>query len=178
MIHTRTKIIALIAASLFLLTLFAYSGVAYMLRNHKATLAAERIAVADAEMQKKSLSDLIAIVESSADERETMRGYILEDDKIIDLLSLIGTLAKEQGVTYTTSNLMVTPIDDTFEALEFTVAVTGSFERVMRVLTLLETLPQQSSIPSVLFTKTENVETRASEWQGSIDIRVTKFKNV
>lgn len=178
MIHSRTKIIALISISLFLLSLAAFGGVTFLLKKHKSTLEQERIAVADAEMQKKSLQDLLAIVDSSEGEREKMRSYILEDDRIIDLLTLIGTLSKEQGVTYSTSNLAVSPIDDTFETLALTVSVEGSFEKIMRVLSLLEALPQQSLITEVLFTKTLEKETQSQEWHGTIHIQVTKFKSV
>jgi len=178
MIHSRTKIIALISISLFLVSLAAFGGVTYLLKKHKSTLEQERIALADAEMQKKSLQDLLSIVESSGEEREKMRGYILDDERIIDLLTLIGTLSKEQGAIYSTSNLVVSPIDDTFETLAFTVSIEGSFEKIMRVLSILEALPQQSIISEVLFTKTVEKESASNEWQGTIDIQVTKYKSI
>lgn len=176
MIHTRTKIIALIAAGLFLGALGAYAGFVFILSNHKETLLAERAAVADVEMQKKTLDALLKVVDDSAPEREKMREYILDDERVIDLLSLIETLAAEQGVKLTTSALAVTPIDDTFEELGLTVAVAGPFPRIMRVLKLLESWPQQSKIPKILFTKVETEG--AVEWQGTIDMRVTKFKKI
>lgn len=176
MIHTRTKIIALIATGFFLVALSIYIGFVFMLTNHKETLLAERTAVADVTMQKQSLDALLQIVEKSTTERETMRGYILEDDRVIDLLSLIETTAAEQGASLTTSALTVNPIDDTFEELALTVSIKGSFSHIMRVLMLLEALPQQSTISTILFTKAENED--GGEWQGTVDLRVTKYKKI
>lgn len=174
MIHRRTKIIALLAVSLFLGAVLVYASFTTLLLKHKETLRTERAAVADAEMQKKSLSTLEGIVRDSALERETLHGYILEDERVIDLLSLIETMAAEQGVILKTNTLTKSPIDDTFEELHLTVSVKGSFDRIMPVLMLLETLPQQSMIKSVTFTKSE--QEGEITWLGVIDIGVTKYQ--
>jgi hypothetical protein len=174
MIHRRTKIIALIATALFLGSLLIYTGFTFLLLKHKETLRAEHAAVADAEMQKKSLSTLEGIVRDSALERETLHGYILEDERVIDLLSLIETIAAEQGAILKTNTLTKSPIDDTFEELRLTVSVEGSFDRIMPVLMLLETLPQQSIIKGVTFSKSEH-ESEVT-WVGLIDISVTKYQ--
>lgn len=173
MIHRRTKIIALIAAALFLGALFVYAGFTMLLIKHKEALYAERTTVADTEMQKKSLAALEGLVRDSALERETMHGYILEDERVIDLLSLIETVAAEQGATLKTNMLTKTPIDGTFEELHLTVSVEGSFDRIMSVLMLLETLPEQSMIKGVTLTKSEQESETA--WSGIIDIGVTKY---
>jgi Tfp pilus assembly protein PilO len=176
MIHTRTKIIALLSLGLLVLSLAVYAGFVFLLSKHKGALYSEQATVLSVAMQKKSLEDLVKTVEQSKNERETLRGYVLEDDRVIDLLSLIETVAAEQGATLTTSALAVVPIDDTFETLALTVSVTGSFSNMMRVLAMIETLPQQSVISSVLFTKTE--KEGGGEWQGTIDLKVTKFKRI
>lgn len=176
MIHRRTKIIALIATALFLGALLVYSGFTFLLLKHKETLRAERAVVVDTEMQKKSLSTLEGIVRDSALERETLHGYILEDERVIDLLSLIETIAAEQGATLKTNTLTKSSIDDTFEKLHLTVSVEGSFDRIMPVLMLLETLPQQSMIKSVTFTKSG--QEGEVTWVGIIDISVTKYQTL
>lgn len=174
MIHRRTKIIALIAALLFSGALLVYAGFTVLLVKHKETLRAEHAAIADSKMQKESLAALEGIVRDSAEERETLHGYILEDEHVIDLLSLIETVAAEQGATLKTNTLTKTPIDVTFEELRLTVLVEGQFDRIMAVLMLLETLPQQSMIKGVTLIKSEQGDEMS--WSGVIDISVTKYR--
>jgi Tfp pilus assembly protein PilO len=130
---------------------------------------------AEAEVQARALSALEATVASSKGDRMKLESYILKDEAIIDLLSLIERTALEQGVVLKTNSLTVAPIDDIFEELQVTVEITGSFDGVLRMVRILEHIPEQSSIPRVMLTKSGD---EIGLWQASVDVRVTKFKKV
>ncbi len=175
MIHTRTKIIALISFGFLFFALAMYLGFFWMVNSHKGQLQEERIRAAEAEVQARALKTLEETVALSADERAKLKTYILADEAIIDTLSLIEKTALEQGVTLTTKNLVAVPIDDVFEDLQVTVNIEGSFDGVLRMLRILEQIPEQSFIPNMSLTKTEDLR---ALWQAQVDIHITKFKKV
>ena len=176
MIHKRTKIIALVSLGLCLCAGLMYAGFFWIVKGHKESLYAERERAAEAAVQARALSALQETVSTSAEDRAKLQGYILADESIIDLLSLIEQTAVEQGVTLKTNNLTVAPIDDVFEELQVTVHIKGSFNGIMRMLRIIENIPEQSAIPQVTLTKEQGEDTE--QWQAQVDIRVTKFKKV
>lgn len=173
MIHARTKIVALIAFALFTAACIAYGAFFWVVSGHKERLGEERLRAAEAEAKKQSLSTLEATVLASAEERARIQEFVLADEDIIELLSLIERTGREQNVTVTTDSLIVNPRDEMFEELNMSLTLTGSFDSVMRMLRILEALPQQSRIPSLTLTKI--VEEGQTEWEGRIELRVTKF---
>lgn len=175
MIHTRTKIIALISIGFLFLSLCVYLGFFWMVNSHKGQLHEERVRAAEAEVQAQALKTLQETVADSEADRAKLKTYILEEEAIIDILSLIEKTALEQGVILTTKNLNTAPIDDVFEDLQVTVNIEGSFDGVLRMIRILEQIPLQSSIPNVSLTKTEELK---STWQAQLDIHITKFKKV
>ncbi len=175
MIHTRTKIIALISIGFLLLSLCVYLGFFWMVNGHKEQLQEERVRAAEAEVQARALKALEETVTHSEADRAKLKTYILEDEEIIDTLSLIEKTALEQGVVLTTKNLNTVPIDDVFEDLQVTVNIDGSFDGVLRMIRILEQIPQQSSIPNVSLIKTGELK---STWEAQLDIHITKFKKV
>lgn len=175
MIHTRTKIIAGISLGLGFAALAVYLGFFWVVSNHKQTLYDERFRAAEAEVQSRALSALETTVATSKEDREKLSGYILEEEEIIDLLSLIELTAREQGVTFSTT-LNTAPIDDVFEELVMQASIEGSFDGVMRMLRILESIPEQSTIPSVTMSLGGAENERV--WTAAIIIHVTKYKKV
>lgn len=172
MVHTHTKIIALITTGIFVAVLVGFVGFWYYVDSQKTKLIEARIAVATQQLQQQSLSTLEKIVESSKADRSELNSIILTEDGVIDLLTLIETIGFEQGTVLKTNALTVTPLNELFETLSITVEVSGTYDAIMRVLTLLENLPYQSSVPKVQMQR----EGQTAIWKGIIDVRVTKFK--
>ena len=173
MIHTRTKIIALIALGLCLGSLVICGAMFFVINGQKQNLYDARLKAAEAEMQARALSALEATVTRSEDDRAKLSEYILADESIIDLLSLIETTASEQGVMLKTK-LETAPIDDVFEELRFSFAIDGSFDGIMRILRIIETLPGQGSVPQVSITRGGGEG--AAVWSGTVSLVVTKYK--
>lgn len=175
MIHTRTKIIALIAFGLCLGSFAICGAMFFVINGQKQNLYDARLKAAEAEMQARALSALEATVTRSKDDRAKLSGYILADDAIIDLLSLIETTAREQGVKLK-PKLETAPIDDVFEELRISISIDGSFDGIMRILRIIETLPGQGSVPQVSITRGGGEG--ASVWSGTVLLVVTKYKKV
>ncbi len=175
MIHRRTKIIAAIAFGFFIFSLGAYVLFFFMIEGHKETLRAERVRAAEAEVQARALSALQATVVESKEDREKLLGFILTDDEIIDFLALIEQTAREQGVKLETT-LEVRPLDDVFEELALSLSIEGSFDGVMRMLRLFETLPEQSVVTEMNIAR--GGEEGSTDWQGTFMLTVTKFKKI
>ncbi len=173
MIHTRTKIIALISGLFFVGSVTIYGIFFGVLSGHKAQLAEERQWVAQAESEKQAFSTLQETLASSESDREKLKKYVIKDDEIIELLSLIERTAKDEGVTLTTDSLTVEPQDETFETLVVALKLQGSFNNVMQVIQILEVLPERSNITSVELEAFD--EEGVALWQGAITLRVTKF---
>jgi hypothetical protein len=176
MIHTRTKIIALVALGLSFGSLMLLGVIVFVVNSQKQNLYDARLKAAEAEMQAKALSALEATVERSSEDRAKLGGYVLAEDSIIDLLSLIEMTAREQGVKLDT-RLETAPIDDVFEELRFSMALDGSFDGVMRMLRIIETLPGQGSVPDVALTRSGDEEDMNS-WNATVSLIVTKYKKV
>jgi hypothetical protein len=173
MIHSRTKIIAIVSLCFLLGTIAVYAFFFRVVAQHKENLNNERMSAAQAEAQRKALSNLEALVLSSAESRAKLEQFVLRDDDIIEFLSLIENTAREQGVTITTEGLIVSPQNDLFEKLEASLRIEGSFDGVMRMIRILEVLPQQSSISKMMLSK---ASVEHSEWQATFVLEVTKFK--
>jgi hypothetical protein len=177
MIHTRTKIIALISLGLCLGSLLLYGGMFYVVNGQKQNLYDARLKAAEAEMQARALSALEETVRRSTEDRAKLQGYILAEESIIDFLSLVEVTAREQGVKLD-PRLEVAPIDDVFEELRFNMSIDGSFDGVMRMLRIIETLPGQGWVPSVSITRAGEEGATDDMWRAVISLVVTKYKKV
>ncbi len=176
MIHTRTKIIALIALGLSFGSLALLGAIFFVVNGQKQNLYDARLKAAEAKMQAEALSALEETVARSAEDRAKLQGYILAEESIIDFLSLIEVTAREQGVKLDTQ-LDTAPIDDVFEELRFSMSIDGTFDGVMRMLRIIETLPGQGSVPQVAITR-ERGEGESNVWNATVTLVVTKYKKV
>lgn len=181
MVQRKTTFIAVVSTVICVLTIGLCVGFAFIVAEHKRTLVDNLTAVATAEEHRKSLDALVAITKSSFEERASLRTLLLEEEKIIEFLGLIEDLAREQGVGIETSNLTVAPLG-AFEEFTLTLNLTGSYEAVLHVLKLLETVPYQSSISRLQLMQGAGSEGVASgiggEWGATVDMHITKYRNL
>jgi hypothetical protein len=168
MIHSRTKIIALIALLLFVLSLAMYGGVVYVTNTHKAKLYDERLRVAEVGVQVRALNALEETVRESADDRKKLASFVLPKDTVIEFVSMIESKGRAPGVTFTTNELEEVAIDDTFGELKVNATIEGSFDGIMRTLHILEAIPLQSSLPQVTISRVSE-----DTWNASVVIHVT-----
>lgn len=173
MFHINTKIIATFGFLLLVVSVVACVLFFYKVSEQKTLLQNKVSERAVARAHQESLTELVKILEDTKVERESLISRILGENGVVDFLTLIESIEKEQNVTLKTDSLTVEPISDIFERLVINISVTGSYSSVVHVLKLLEQLPYQSTIRKTNIGregKTDDV------WKGIFELSVTKFK--
>ena len=151
-----TKIIAAVSIFIFLVSSTIFVGFAFIVYGQKVKFEEMGRTYAESKSRRESIENLTRILDETKEDRTTLISRIITEEDVIDLLSLIETLGKEQGVELETNSLNITPFkNDFFEIIVINVNVRGSHEGVMHLLKLFEHLPYQSSISSVSISKVE-----------------------
>lgn len=177
MISKHTKIIGGIAGLVFLCSIAALAVLSYLINNANALLTEQKIQRERAETQRQELDSLVKLVEETTSEREELSNYLLSDDEVITFLALIETLGREQDVELKTNSLTVVDKNGFFEELQLQVSVDGSYDSVLHLLTLFETLPYQSFVSNVSLSRAVD-EGFSNAWSGTFRLHVTKFKEL
>lgn len=172
MIHAHTKMVLGISIALLLASLSTLGIFFYKLQIQKSAYESMRTADAEETARRVALTSLSATFDKTEDARTVIEHHILTESTVVDLLSLIETLGRENGVILSTDGLMVSPIDAHFEYLVATVRVEGRYASVLHMLELLEQLPYESWVENV------DLVQEANSWSGVFEIRVLKFKSV
>ncbi len=159
---------------MFLLSLVVYGGFLHVVGKHKTTLFEERQRAAETEVHVKALKALEETVRTSLDDRKKLSSYILPSTSIIEFVTDVEAIARRQGVKFTTNNLDEFDVDDTFKELEVHATIEGSFDGIMRMLRILETVPRQSTLRSVVVSRVGEGEL----WTASVVIRVTMYARI
>jgi len=170
MIRKSTKMVAFVGLVALLLSLSVYAIFFKMVSAQKAQHTAYVTSSAEAAAHKASLQKLMQELEVTKPERDSLASRFVADEAVIDLLALIESIGREQGVLLATNSLNVVPNNDYFETLVVSISVTGQYNQIVKVLSLLETLPYQTTISQTQISRTET-----GEWAGTFTISITKF---
>ena len=145
----------------------------YLIHNTNLLLGEQKTERAQAQLHQQELSSLERLVQETSDERKELTGYILKNDGVIDFLALIETLGTEQNVQFKTNSLKVVEKDNIFEELQIDILINGPYKSVLHTLALFESLPYQSYISKLTFTRGTG---DGSPWNADFLLHVTKFK--
>lgn len=176
MLSRNTKTVAVIAATLFGVTLAGLLVFVVLLQKQEALLQEKHQALKRQQVYEQELVSLLELVSNSAEDRSELNNYLLgaTEEDVVELLGLIETIGREQGVALKTSSISVTPKDDTFARLTMAISLEGSYPLLTHMITLLENLPYQSKITTV--TLSRGSET-SNTWTGSLNLEVTQLNN-
>ena len=173
-IHRSTHIIALFSGLFFIGSAFLYWGFFTQVEQHKMNLHEMRETHARIEQNRGIFAALVTRLEETRGERESLQKHILTQDGVIDFLTLIENIGREQMVQLKTNTIIVRPLNKTFETMVVNISVEGPYVALVKVLTLFEHVPYQVSIRNVQFT---NMEKEGEDvWSSTYDIEVTQFK--
>ncbi len=172
----RTKIVGLSSIGALVFSVVLLSGMIYSISIAENNLILKQTEIAKVQMHEKELLSLARLVDGSKSEREQLYSYLLQEEDVIDFLSLIGLLAEEQNISLDISELSVTDLSSVFEELSMAININGEYVSVFHMLTILETLPYQSSIRSVNITGPKGPN--SGGWTGEIVLVVTKQKEL
>lgn len=176
MFSKHTQLIAGIGTLFFVGCVTSLVVFVYAIEDKKNELLEKSQEEAKQEFHRKSLTTLTEALNTSKDEREFLLARILKEEDVIEFLTLVETIGKEQGVSLTTNSLTVQPINNSFETLVVNVSVEGVYPAIMHTLKLFEHLPYQVTLTTVRLEKIN--EGTEGVWRSLYEIRVTKFKKV
>lgn len=176
MILRSTKIIFFFSLIFFLISIITCTAFVYNVYTEKQAYIEKRNKLLEIEDKSEKLVAFTNTFEHTVNERAYLETRILDDQKVIDFLEMLEMLEQEQEVTMTTSSLNVQKIDATFDTLTTHITIEGQNESVLNVIKILETLPYQSSVERVQFTKKEDGD-GAYWWTAELDLRITKFSS-
>ena len=177
MITPETKTFSISAGIVCAVALVVLGGMLYLIERKDGLYEHEQSRRAThAAIEREFASQTALLAETAADRKELARSMLTEDT-VVDFLSLVGTLARAQGVVAETRSLAVESIEgnETFEYLTLTMDVTGAFSPVMETLVLLESLPYQINIRTTTVERAD-AQTGDGLWQGRYRLYVTKYK--
>lgn len=139
----------------FTALLFLGGSVAvFVLVSHMETRGGEALRerlqlIADEQVFEQQFNTLISTVNDTEEERTTLAGFILEDERdTIELLSTLDTIAKEQSVELTTRELRENEVEGSFNTLLLGYEIRGQETAVVRMSEILETLPYHGHVTS------------------------------
>lgn len=171
----RTKVFGALAILFFVCSLAPLAGLTYAIIRAEDRLNEQKMQIAKSQAEEQALSASLRLVEESESERMELSSYILEDDEVVTFLALLETLGAEQSVTLTTASLEVVATQSEYEELKVEIVIEGSYDSLLHMLKLFETLPYQSRITNVLFFKGQGT---ADGWRGELTVYVTKYKKI
>jgi Tfp pilus assembly protein PilO len=174
MLHKSTHIIAIIGFGFCVVSLAAYVFVFRQVEQHKVSLEEVRSSYARIEQNRDTLTALVEALKDTEGDRNELKSRILTESGVIDFLTLIEDIGREQRVVLKTNTITIRPINASFETVVISVQVEGTYDALLTLLTLFEQLPYQVTIGDVQLSHTESVE--GDTWQSTYDIQVTKFK--
>lgn len=174
MVYKSTNIIALIGGLFFVGALIVSVLFFQEVEQEKVTLAELRTAYAQVEQNRDMLSTLVNTLESTKNERIALTALVLTEENIVDFLALIESVGREQQVILKTNTITIQPINNVFETVVVSVSAEGTYDALVKTLTLLENIPYQSTVANVQFTRKED----SDMWETRYDIQVTKYKKI
>lgn len=116
------------------------------------------------EAAERSLRQLVADTEA---ERTALRSYALEQGAAAALIELLERDARTAGIAFDIGGVSVDPKDGPFDVLKVSMRGEGSFAAVMRLLSLIETIPYASTVDSAVLERDPS-----GRWSGTFTLGV------
>lgn len=182
---TTTTIRACIVSTVTLISMsVVYGGAWYLVSLREATFRAQAEEQAHKAAHAHEASRLLALFAETEDARTALHTYMLADDGVVNFLSSVERMGRTLGLSVVTKAATVEKGDaaSSFETLAVTLEIEGSYTRVMRMIQVIEKLPYQVAVRSVLLDKKRDTLSSeapsANGWKGVITIAVTKEKSL
>lgn len=168
----------------FTALLFLGGAVAvFVLVSHMETREGEALRerlqlIADEQVFEQQFNTLVSTVRDTEEERATLAGFILEDERdTIELLSTLDTIAKEQSVELTTRELRENEVEGSFNTLLLGYEINGQEAAVIRMSEILETLPYHGHVTSFMVERTIDEATGNVTMTAKLDLELSIKKH-
>ena len=151
----KAKIILIFAVVYMLVSVAAFSLVTFEVDRVGGKLEERVTVVANRYAEEKKFSELNQLIEDTANDRDELGLYILSEKDTISFLAEVEKIGVEQGVVLETNSLNKIENKDKVDELEVSFSVAGDESLVMRMLDILESLPYESRLTSMVLNRGE-----------------------
>jgi hypothetical protein len=175
MITKKTKIVSGVSLVFFISVSVALVSILQFLQTKGDELVAQTQELANYTARESSYRELESLIQKTEEERRQLETRVLTEEKTIDFLTEIETLAIKQNVDLTTNTLQVVPQEGLFDELVIMFTVDGQEDDVYKLVRLFESLPYHAYISSLSLQHTFD-ENDISMGKGSIELTVSLLK--
>lgn len=141
----KTQVIACIAFVLLIVSGVTLWYVSYEVDRIGNELSRQVEIIANQHAQERKLAELMQLIEETAADRAQLDEYLLSEADTITFLADIERIGVQQGVEIKTNSLDVQEETDT-TVLMARFSITGPQELVYKMLTIMESLPYESTL--------------------------------
>ena len=186
---TKTK---KIITALIVLNLAVFGACFYLFANIKKTdeVVSDRLIQIESGIKKEeSLRSIKNLMDDTKKERERIADFFIEPNGAVDFIEMIDSLGIIAGVKLEVESVGVEALksetDADSESFRLSLKTKGSWDNIMHLLSLLESLPYQISFESARFQKISGESSPDGEkkiaatpyWNGNFSFSVLKLKN-
>lgn len=173
------RIHSAVVAALFLGSSIAVLILVTHMTDKQGKALGERLQlIADDQVFEQQYVTLATTIRDTEEERQLLQQFILEDERdTIDLLSMLDTVAKKQGVELTTRNLQEQDASGPFNKLLISYEIQGHEEAVIRMVEMLEVLPYHGHTTSFSLQRKIDGETGLPAASANISLELSIRKH-
>lgn len=166
---TRNLLLSLLVL-VFVCAAFGYLN--WRIQANGAELIKTMQLIEDAQTTQHNMRAVEDELAVTKDTRDALHALVLQDDKAtVDLLTLVETIAREQGVRTSTDKLEVTEQPkELFDDLVLILNLEGSRTNVGRVVEMLNTLPRQKRMTALTIQNTTDPVTKGSVTKARVEL--------
>jgi hypothetical protein len=176
--RVQTKLSLTFASVALLVAIAACVFVYLQVETAAATLTAQVDVMSKSTAYQSEYSKLTKLIEDTADEREQIASYVLDEDNMITFLAEVEQAGRALGVALTTTQLSVVEATPNEQVLNMEVSFSGSEEDALELLELFESLPYASTVERFSYQLDGNaVENVAPKVSGLLALSVTIQKH-
>lgn len=168
---TGAFLFIVIAGVLYCAAMYAIERKSVSVRNVAAQLLEDT-------RRDQSVKALRHLVVGTSEERAQLDRYFVAGEDVVGFIEYIESLGRHSGAMMELSSVDVMNTKKKTLAVSF--KATGSFESIVYLLALMETLPMSVEIEKVSLRKNEKTgeageEKIKTEWEGNFNMRVLSF---
>lgn len=127
--------------------------------------------IGSARSREQATRSLRQLILDTEEERAALGAYALEQGSAATLIELLERDARAAGIAFEIGGVSVDPKDGPFDVLKVSMRGQGSFTAVMRLLSLIETIPYASTVDSAALERESG-----GRWSGTFTIGVLMRK--
>jgi hypothetical protein len=172
-IHTTFFLIFSIITLIAVALLFTFFFKAIKNKNEHISIA---VTTLEEKMKEKENAILNASKVTEIKEiQSTINGYFVDPNKIDTFVDYLEKIGLNLGSNLLVNNIEIPP--NTKNTISFKISITGTFQNVMRTVTLIENIPYQINVTRVYFNKKEKASipdenVKPLIWQADVSFNI------